>query len=49
MEDKRPTLQTFKIFMEGVEPWNVPDKRDPGDLFGILFQVQDVCLSKLLK
>ena len=28
------------IAMEGVEPWSDPeDKRDPGDLFGILFQV----------
>ena len=39
MEDKRPTLQAFMMYMEGVEPWSDPDKRrDPGDLFGILFQ-----------
>ena len=39
VEDKRPTLQHFMVAMEGVEPWSDPgDKRDPGDLFGILFQ-----------
>ena len=39
VEDKRPTLQAFMIYMEGVEPWSDPEeKRDPGDLFGILFQ-----------
>merc|ERR1712241_630468 len=40
VEDKRPTLQHFMIAMEGVQPWSDPNKqkRDPGDLFGILFQ-----------
>ena len=39
VEDKRPTLQAFMIYMEGVEPWSNPEKRrDPGDLFGIVFQ-----------
>ena len=42
VEDERPTLQHFMVAMEGVEPWSNPDrKRDPGDLFGILFQVGD--------
>ena len=42
VEDKRPTLQHFMVAMEGVEPWSNPErKRDPGDLFGILFQVGD--------
>ena len=42
MEDKRPTLQHFMIAMEGVEPWSDPEerRRDPGDLFGILFQAR---------
>ena len=41
VEDPRPTLQHFMVAMEGVEPWSHPEdrKRDPGDLFGILFQV----------
>ena len=40
VEDPRPTLQHFMIAMEGVKPWTDPEirKRDPGDLFGILFQ-----------
>ena len=39
VEDPRPTLQHFKIMMEGVEPWSNPDKRrEPGDIYGITFQ-----------
>ena len=56
VEDPRPTLQHFKILMQGeitlitshsqshtftagLQPWSDPEeKRDPGDLFGILFQ-----------
>ena len=36
----KPTLQHFMIAMQGVEPWSHPneDRRDPGDLHGILFQ-----------
>ena len=41
VEDPRPTLQHFKILMEGVKPWGGDDenrKRGPGDLYGITFQ-----------
>ena len=39
VEDPRPTLQHFKILMEGVEPWSNPErKRGPGDLWGISFE-----------
>ena len=41
VEDPRPTLQHFKIFMEGIEPWADADegrRRGPGNLYGILFQ-----------
>ena len=40
VEDPRPTLQHFKILMEGVEPWADPEerKRGPGDLWGITFE-----------
>ena len=40
VEDPRPTLQHFKILMEGVQPWSDPAdrKRDPGDLWGITFE-----------
>ena len=40
VEDPRPTLQHFKILMEGVQPWSNPDerKRGPGDLWGITFE-----------
>ena len=42
MEDPRPTLQHFFIMMEGTQPWGgCEDKhRDPGDLFGVTFQVR---------
>ena len=41
VEDPRPTLQHFFIMMEGEEPWGDSDDhtRDPGDLFGVTFQV----------
>ena len=39
VEDPRPTLQHFKILMEGVEPWSNPErKRGPGDLWGTTFE-----------
>ena len=40
VEDPRPTLQHFKILMEGVQPWSDPAdrKRDPGDLWGVTFE-----------
>ena len=46
MEDPRPTLQHFFIMMEGTQPWGgCEDKtRDPGDLFGVTFQVSLVIL-----
>ena len=40
IEDPRPTMQQFFILMEGLEPYFDPEqRRDPGDLNGILFQV----------
>ena len=40
IEDPRPTNQQFFILMEGLEPYFDPEeRRDPGDLNGILFQV----------
>ena len=40
VEDPRPTLQHFKILMEGTDPWSNPQdrKREPGDVYGITFQ-----------
>ena len=41
VEDPRPTLQHFKILMEGIEPWAEEEegrRRGPGDLYGITFQ-----------
>jgi len=40
VEDPRPTLQHFKILMEGLKPWSDPEerRRGPGDLWGILFK-----------
>ena len=41
VEDSRPTHQAFKIMMEkDMEFCNgEPDKRGPGDLWGLVFQV----------
>ena len=40
IEDPRPTMQQFFILMEGLEPYFDPEeRRDTGDLNGILFQV----------
>ena len=40
IEDPRPTNQQFFILMEGLQPYFDPEeRRDPGDLNGILFQV----------
>ena len=38
VEDPRPTLQHFKILMEGLKPWSDPEerRRGPGDLWGLL-------------
>ena len=48
VEDPRPTLQHFMIAMEGVEPYSDPEeKRDPGDLYGILFQGSIKAVSQL--
>jgi len=39
VEDPRPTLQHFKILMEGVQPWGNPEqRRKSGDLWGIKFK-----------
>ena len=38
VEDPRPTLQSFKIMMEGVAPYPEDRKRGPGDIHGIVFQ-----------
>ena len=38
VEDPRPTLQQFKIFMETLEPYGPDRKRGPGDLHGIIFE-----------
>ena len=40
VEDPRPTLQHFKILMEGHEPWGNPEdkRRGPGDLYGMRFE-----------
>ena len=40
VEDPRPTLQHFKIMMEGLQPWTDPEKhrRGPGNLYGIVFE-----------
>lgn len=42
VEDPRPTLQHFFIMMEGTLPWGGCEDhhRDPGDLFGLTFQVR---------
>jgi len=39
VEDPRPTLQHFKVLVEGVEPWSDPEerRRGPGDIYGITF------------
>ena len=40
IEDPRPTMQQFFMLMEGFEPYfELEQRRDPGDLNGILFQV----------
>ena len=40
IEDPRPTMQQFFMLMEGFEPYFEPEqRREPGDLNGILFQV----------
>eukprot|EP00093_Oithona_nana_P014605 14605.XXX_1038613_1038948_1 [CDS] Oithona nana genome sequencing. len=39
VEDPRPTLQPFKLFMEAQKPYDSSDrKRGPGDLHGIIFE-----------
>ena len=38
LKDPRPTLQSFKIMMEGVAPYPEDRKRGAGDIHGIVFQ-----------
>ena len=51
VEDPRPTLQHFKILMEGVQPWSNPAerKRGPGDLWGITFENINIKSSSVLE
>jgi len=51
IEDPRPTMQQFFILMEGLEPYFDPEeRRDPGDLNGILFQnITIVAASNVMK
>lgn len=49
VEDPRPTLQHFMIAMQGLSPYSNPsDLRDPGDLFGILFQDIEIVAPSVL-
>ena len=50
VEDPRPTLQHFFIMMEGTLPWGGCEDhhRDPGDLFGVTFQVRLVDSKEVL-
>ena len=49
IEDPRPTMQQFFILMEGFKPYFNPEqRRDPGDLNGILFQVTMVVRMKMV-
>ena len=50
VEDPRPSLQHFKVMMEGVEPWASPDdrKRGPGDLYGITFNNINIAAPSVL-
>ena len=49
VEDPRPTLQTFKILMQAVEPWDGSGRRrGPGDLHGILFQNISMAAASVL-
>ena len=49
VEDPRPTLQTFKILMQAVEPWDGSGRRrGPGDLHGIVFQNISIAAPSIL-
>ena len=48
VEDPRPTLQSFKIMMEGVAPYPEDRKRGPGDIHGIVFQNISIAARSVL-
>ena len=50
VEDPRPTLQHFKILMEGLQPWSDPEKRrrESGNLYGIVFENIKIAASSVL-
>ena len=49
VEDKRPTLQPFMILMQGFAPYSSSsDKRQPGNLSGILFQNISIAAPSIL-
>ena len=48
VEDPRPTLQSFKIMMEGVAPYPEDRKRGAGDIHGIVFQNISIAARSVL-
>ena len=48
VEDPRPTLQSFKIMMEGVAPYPEDRKRGAGDIHGIVFQNISIAAHSVL-
>ena len=48
LKDPRPTLQSFKIMMEGVAPYPEDRKRGPGDIHGIVFQNISIAARSVL-
>ena len=48
LKDPRPTLQSFKIMMEGVAPYPEDRKRGPGDIHGIVFQNISIAAHSVL-
>ena len=44
----RPTLQSFKIMMEGVAPYPEDRKRGAGDIHGIVFQNISIAAHSVL-
>ena len=48
VEDPRPTLQAFKLFMEALEPYDHGRKRGPGDLHGIIFENVTIAAPSVL-
>ena len=50
VEDPRPTLQHFKIMMEGLQPWSDPEERcrGPGNIYGIVFENINIAAPSVL-